>query len=178
MRNTLFLLLTFITVTPCLKAQEAEIDRLLQNELKYTFPSIYFKHNSTNYAPMPYRTDSCYKFIAINYNKTINSLVIWRDSAETEGLTIKRIQKIKGELKKYLKPADIEIVSMGDEQKISRRTIGMTTDKTKIDKLLSLNSVFDISKTRVLPKTDKKKKSRRRLVWTGWKTGFHWSTAG
>lgn len=24
----------------------------------------------------------------------------------------------------------------------------------------------------------KKKKVRRRLVWTGWRTGFHWSTAG
>jgi len=24
----------------------------------------------------------------------------------------------------------------------------------------------------------KKKKVRRRLVWTGWRTGFHWSTSG
>jgi hypothetical protein len=24
----------------------------------------------------------------------------------------------------------------------------------------------------------KKRKNRRRLVWTGWRTGFHWSTAG
>lgn len=24
----------------------------------------------------------------------------------------------------------------------------------------------------------KEKKSRRRLIWTGWRTGFHWSTAG
>lgn len=32
----------------------------------------------------------------------------------------------------------------------------------------------------ILPheKEVKKKKKRKRLVWTGWKTGFHWDTAG
>lgn len=63
---------------------------------------------------------------------------------------------------------------MGNAQKVSRRTINMTSDSAKIAYLLSLNSVFDVSKTHYTAQ----KKKRRRLVWTGWKHGFHWSTAG
>lgn len=162
--------LLFISTGLC--GQVSEIDRLIQNEFKMTFPSIYFKHNSTDYAPMPYKIDSCLKYIALNYNKDINSLVIWQDVTETEALTYKRIKKLRAGLRKYIRNDAIEIISMEQEQKISRRTINMTSDKSKIDYLLSLNSVFDISKTRI---PSKKKKVRRHLVWTGWKTGLHWS---
>lgn len=165
---TIFFL--FMALTLC--GQDAEIDRLISNEFKMTFPSIYFKHNSTDFATMPYSIDSCFKFISQNYKKDINSLVIWRDSIETERLTKKRIKKLRAGLRKYLRNEAIKIISMGQEQKISRRTIKMTADKAKIDYLLTLNSVFDISKTRIPPI---KKKSKRRLVWTGWKTGLHWS---
>ena len=175
MRTFAKLTIVLLYLATGLRGQDSEIDRLIESEFKMTFPSIYFKHNSTDYAPMPYKIDSCFKHIALNYNKDINSLVIWRDSTETEALTDKRIKKLRSGLRKYLRNDAIEIISMEQAQKISRRTINMTSDKVKIDYLLSLNSVFDISKTRVPPK---KKKGRRRLVWTGWKTGFHWSDAG
>lgn len=38
---------------------------------------------------------------------------------------------------------------MGEKQKISRHVINMASDSTKIKYLLSLNSVFDISKSRI-----------------------------
>lgn len=174
------LTIILLCITIGLKGQDTEIDLLIENELKMTFPSIHFKHNSTNYAPMPYKTDSCFKYIALNYNKDINSLVIWRDSSETEELTRQRIQILQTGLKKYIKIGSVAIHSMGQEQKVSRQTISKTSDKSKIDYLLALNSVFDISKTHISPGL-KKKKARKRLphlVWTGWRTGFHWSTLG
>ncbi len=220
MQTLVKLTLILLLLSTKLLGQDSEIDRLVQNELKMTFSSIYFKHNSTDYASMPYSVDSCFKYIALHFDENLNSLVIWRDTAETEDLTIKRIKKLKLALKKYLRNKEFEIYSMGNEQKVSRHTINMTSDSSKIKYLLTLNSVFDISKTR-LPfktkeshilhpnifckscwkngfhlnkrgrevrkmarrnkqneKTPQKKKKRRRLVWTGWKTGFHWSTAG
>lgn len=177
---TRFIIL-FILLSIQLYSQEREVDRLMQSELKMTFPSIYFKHKSTDYAKMPYTLDSCFKHIALNYNKDINSLVIWRDTMESEALTKKRIKKLNVALRKYIKNGDIEIYSMQQEQKISRRTIKQTADKTKVDYLLTQNSVFDISKTHIPYKRPEHKKERKgipRLVWTGWRTGFHWSSAG
>ena len=172
------ILLLLLFIPPKLKGQDSETDRLIRSELKMTFPSIYFKHNSTDYAPMPYTVDSCFKYIALHFEDNINSLVIWRDSTETEELTNKRIEILKAGLKKYIRPGKIEIHSMGNKQKISRQTINMTSDSTKIEYLLSLNSVLDISKTGFPPEKKNKKKKRRRLVWTGWRNGFHWSTPG
>jgi hypothetical protein len=142
----LTIILFFISVQ--LQGQESEIDRLIQSELKMTFPSIHFKHKSTDYASMPYSIDSSFKYIASRFDENINSLVIWRDTTETEDLTNKRIKKIKKALKKYLQTKEFEIYSMGNEQKVSRHTIKMTSDSSKIKYLLILNSVFDISKTR------------------------------
>lgn len=141
--------LTIIFLVLCfrLQAQETEIDRLLHSELKMTFPSIYFKHNSTEYAKMPYTVDSCFRHIAKQFDKDVTALVIWRDSAETEELTTQRIKILKTGLNKYLRKRDIKIRSMGEQQKISRHTIGMTNDSVKIAYLLSLNSVMDVSKT-------------------------------
>ncbi len=173
--RTLIKLTILFFVSTITHAQETEIDRLIANELKMTFPSIYFKHNSVDFTTMPYSVDSCFKYIALNFDKSVNSLVIWRDSAETEALTNKRITRLKTGLRKYIRDNNIEIQSMGNNQKVSQQTISMTSDNTKIKYLLSLNSVFDISKTRIQAKTPEKKKSRRRLVWTGWDTGFHWS---
>lgn len=169
------LVLFLIFIASGLSAQNTEIDRLISNELKMTFPSIYFKHNSTDHAVMPYTVDSCFQYIAQHFEENINSLVIWRDSTESEELTDQRIDKLKKGMRKYLRREKIEIHSMGKQQKISRQTINMTTDSDKIEYLLSLNSVFDISKTAFPPPV---KKKRRRLVWTGWRHGFHWSTPG
>lgn len=168
-------ILVFLIFSTKLLCQNSEIDRLITGEFKMTFPSIYFKHNSPDYAAMPYTADSCFKYMALNFNNTINSLVIWRDSAETEVLTNKRIQKLKLGLKKYIKNTKTEIYSMGNEQKISRHTIKQTADKSKVSYLLSLNSVFEISKTRV----NKKIKYNNHIMspsitcWGCWKSGFH-----
>ena len=204
-----------LLVANVLFSQNNDLNRLPDKELQMTFPSIYFKHNSTNYADMPYKVDSCFKYIALHFDQNINSLVIWRDSLETEVLTNARIKKLSAQLKKHLRKNNFEIISMADQQKISRYTLQKTDEQTNRDYLLSLNSCFDFSKTKVPLKTtnshiirpkiwckdcwkngfhlDKKsrtlrkiarknkssagqKKERRKLVWTGWKTGFHWSS--
>lgn len=170
-------LLIVLVLSSRLCAQEKEIDRLIQNELKMSFPSIYFKHNSTDYAVMPYTVDSCFKYIALHFNDNINSLVIWRDSTETEELTIKRIKKLNIGLRKHIRNEEIEIHSMENQQKISRPTFHMTSDSTKIQYLLSLNSVFDISKTHF--QKDKVSKSVDHILhpkiwcWHCWMSGFH-----
>jgi hypothetical protein len=127
--------------------QDPEIDRLIDNEFKVTFPGVYFKHNTIEYATMPYTVDSCFKYIALHI-KDINDLVIWRDSLETERLTQQRIKKLKIELRKY-KVTGIRIESMRKEQKISRRTIEAGTGSAQIKYLLALNSVFEIAQTRL-----------------------------
>ena len=138
------LLLILLVATSGLHCQVTEIDRLIKGELQMTFPSIYFKTNSVGYAAMPYTVDSCFKYIAIHIND-INSLVIWRDSSETEQLTTKRIKKLKTGLHKYTPSGKITILSMGKAQKISQQTIQMAADSVQIHYLLSLNSVFDVS---------------------------------
>ncbi len=54
MRTLIRLTLLLFFVSSRLQAQEPEMDRLIQNEFKMTFPSIYFKHQSSEYAAMPY----------------------------------------------------------------------------------------------------------------------------
>lgn len=235
-------------------SENARVD----NTLKMTFPSIYFKHRSVDYASMPYSADSCYRYIAAHIDD-INDFVIWRDTLESEKLSRKRIRKIKSALNEFKGVGGIFIVSMEDKQKISRLTIDNTKDSMQVKYLMNLNSVFEISQTskaennkfkshlfyprpwcidcwrsgfhikarqrlRKLAKknklkqleeekniqshelivsenqnnstnkskkesktkeddkskieTKKKKKVRRRLVWTGWKTGFRWSASG
>ena len=168
----LTIILFFISVR--LQGQESEIDRLIQSELKMTFPSIHFKHKSTDYASMPYSVDSSFKYIALHFDDNINSLVIWRDTDEKEDLTTKRIKKIKKALKKYLQTKEFEIYSMSNEQKVSRHTMNMTSDSSKIKYLLTLNSVFDISKTR-LPFKSKDSHIIHPNIFckSCWKNGFH-----
>lgn len=218
MKVPVFILIIF---TSCLHAQDKGIQSKINNgELKMNFPSIYFKNNSTDYAAMPYSADSCFKYIIANINY-INDLVVWRDSLEPEKLSKQRIKKIKTALHKYKEVRGIPIESMKNEQKISRHTIEMLTDKIQTGYLLSLNSVFEISATRFekqakytnhimrpriwcwqcwitgfhtvarrkikrIQKQQKEneqvashqEKYRRRLVWRGWKSGFHWSSSG
>ena len=111
-----------------------------------TFPSIYFKHNSADYASMPYSVDSCFRYIAANFDDIV-SYTIWRDSLETDALSKRRIKKLKTDLNRFTPAGQVEIQSMGKEQKISRYTINKGKDKKQIQYLLSLNSVLDISKT-------------------------------
>lgn len=215
-----FLILLFVGGLT-LRGQNSDLTRLMQEELSMTFPSIYFKNNSTEYAAMPYVVDSCFRYIANNV-KDIVSYVIWRDSLETEKLTHARIKKLKTDLKRYAPKNKVKIASMGSAQKISRHTINRA-NKEQQQYLLTLNSVFDISKTFLPPDKinsshilhpkiwcwkcwkngfhldkrsreyrkmarrnqqdprtaeTKKKRGLRRLVWTGWRTGFHWSTPG
>lgn len=204
----LFLLLITVFTS---YSQKKEIDKLAEGELKMTFPSVYFKNNSTEYAEMPQKADSILRFLAA-HKKEIKSYVIWRDSTETEELTKKRIEKLKRSLAAY-KSGGINIQSMGNAQKISRYTINKAEDFGQNQYLLSLNSVFEVARTRLPNKTTKKKhrsfslpcwmnpnldrsgrqhckeekrilrnqkekKHLPRLVWCGWKYGFHWDTPG
>jgi hypothetical protein len=176
MNASIKFIIIFCFILPQFQAQESEIDRLMKSEFKMTFPSIYFIHNTTHYAKMPYSIDSCFKNISLNFDDNINSLVIWRDSAESIDLTSKRIKKLKFELRKYLPRKDFEIYAIGNEQKISRHTIRMTSDSSKINYLLSLNSVFDISKTQFQKKISQKESHiLRPKIWclNCWKSGFH-----
>jgi hypothetical protein len=170
------LILIFLGCTTLLRAQVKDTDSLLSSgELKMTFPSIYFKHNSTDYATMPYPADSCFKYMALHI-KDVYSFDIWRDIDETEELTNKRIKKLKEGLNKYTPSNRIEIHSMGDQQKISRKTVERGVDNEHIEYLLSLNSSFDISKSRFREKQRTKiphEKLPRLWCIACWKHGFH-----
>ncbi len=137
------LVLLFI-FTSSLHAQNPEVEKLLEGELKMTYPSIYFKHNSEEYAAMPYPVDSCFKYIA-SHLKYLNSIVIWRDSSETEFLTNARIKKLQRDLNKYPPFGYVDIKSMGNAQKISQRTIKKASTDQQLQYLLSFNSVLDVS---------------------------------
>ena len=139
-----FLLSLLLFITTTLPAQNPEVERLIEGELKMTYPSIYFAHNSTDYAAMPYTVDSCYKYIAGNI-KYLNSIVIWRDSSETEQLTGARIKKIKLDLNKYIPSRNVDIESMENLHKLSQRTINKASDDRQLQYLLSFNAVLDVS---------------------------------
>ena len=177
--HNLIIILLFFSET--IRGQDSEINRLLEGEFKMTFPSIYFKHNSSNYAEMPYSVDSCFKYIATNI-KNINNYPVWRDSSEKENLTYIRIQKLKSDLNKYVPSKQIHFQSMGTAQKITRQTIEKSADDKQKQYLLSLNSVLDVSgaiKNKIIPSKEKKQiKEIPHLVWCGWKYGFHWSNNG
>jgi len=127
-----------------LRGQSSDVETRIKNgELQMSFPSIYFKNNSIDYAEMPYTVDSCFKYIA-EHIKYLNSLNVWRDSSETDQLTYKRIKKLRSDLDKYTQ-AQLNIKSIGNSQKISQRTIRSGKDMAQIEYLRSLNSVFDVS---------------------------------
>ena len=177
MQTVAKLVLTLLFISPTLRGQSTEIQTRIDNgELKMTFPSVYFEHNSTEYSTMPYTVDSCFKYIAFHI-KDINDLVIWRDSLETEKLTNQRIKKLKTALSKY-KVTGIYIESMGKEQKISRRTIETTTDSTQNKYLLTLNSVFEIAKTRLQNKKNSMDTHGLWVFGTCWKHAFHLNKNG
>lgn len=136
--------LIFLLLTTTLHAQNPEVEKLLEGELKMTYPSIYFVHNSTEYAEMGYTVDSCFKYIA-GHIKYLNSIVIWRDSSETEQLTGARIKKLKLDINKYVASRNVDIESMEGLQKISQRTINKATTDKQRQYLLSFNSVLDVS---------------------------------
>lgn len=155
LRWILFIL--FFSMFGDIGAQSSELNTRLSNgELKMRFPGIYFEHNSTEYAKMPYRLDSCFMYIA-KHVEDIKNYVIWRDSAEPEGLTQKRLRKIKAELKPYVSTGSIHIESMKAQQKISRYTMRQAESRAQFQYLLTLNSVFEVSVSR-LPDMGKKKK--------------------
>ena len=163
MRTLTKLTIIFLYLSTRLLGQNAKIDRLVDSELKMTFPSIYFKPNSTDYALLPYTVDSCFNYIA-EHIEDINDLVIWRDSLENEKLTNQRIKKLKIGLSKRKETRNIYIESMGNKQKISRHTIEMANEKYQTQYLLSLNCVFEIAKTYL---TSEKKWWQRRTHYEG-----------
>jgi hypothetical protein len=157
------ILLIFLVCSLSLYGQKNRI----QPELSMTYPNIYFKHNSLEYAAMPYTVDSCFKYIAVNI-KNLYSLDIYRDSAETDQLTNKRIKKLNTDMHKYLSLGRLNIKPAGKAQKFSQLTIYNGSDSTQIQYLLSLNSVFDVSaslmKKKVKLKKFKKKKCHCCLI--------------
>jgi hypothetical protein len=170
------IILTLLVCTTWLHAQEKKFEDRINSGLKMNFPSIYFKHNSTDYAEMPYAVDSCFKYIA-DHIKYLNDLTIWRDSIEVDQLAYKRIKKLRADLSKYTL-STLNIQSMGDAQKISQHTIYTATDPEQIQYLLALNSVFDVSGAiRTKRKKEKwKDKSHVELprpwCWSCWRHGF------
>jgi hypothetical protein len=172
------IMLVFFAGCTLFQAQVKNADDWLNTGgFKMTFPSIYFKHNSTDYATMSYTVDSCFKYIALHFKDNINCLVIWRDSLEAEELTNQRIKKLKLQLHKYTSCNRVDVYSMGEEQKISRRTINKCVDPARIEYLLSFNSVLDISKTRFPSKRKWSIKSHvdlpRPWCLACWRSGFH-----
>jgi len=139
-----------------------------------TFPSIYFKNKTTDYATMPYTVDSCFNYIAQHIND-IKAYVIWKDSSETEQLTNKRIRKLRLALKKYAPAAEIYIHTMGKQQKLAPHTIATGVGEEQVQFLLSLNAVFDISETGDKIEKQWKKKGHgnnpRIWCWKCWKRG-------
>lgn len=64
-------------------------------------------------------------------------------------------------------------------QKINIDSIQITpSPPQRIDSVRIAPKKQETVEAPVVQKQVKKKKVRRRLVWTGWRTGFHWSTAG
>ena len=142
-RATSIVIILFL-LTKSLHAQNPEVENLMQGDLKLIYPSIYFKHNSEEYAPMPYSADSCIKYIA-SHLKYLNCIVIWRDSSETEFITNARIKKVLHDISKYTALGNVDIKSMKDAQKISQRTIKKASNDKELQYLLSFNSVLDVS---------------------------------
>lgn len=142
-----YLILIPLIIATGLRGQVTQMDKMLEGELRMTFPSIYFKNNSIDYAEMPYPADSCFKFMAANI-KDINCFVIWRDKSESEELLKSRIKKLKSDLNRFTSEK-IDIQSMGTLQRLSEQTIQKGIGKDQIQFLLSLNSMFDICRTRM-----------------------------
>lgn len=132
-----------------LEAQSAAVGKRVDaGELQMDFPGIYFRHNSTEYAPMPYRVDSCLRYLIQHYDD-IRSFVMWRDSSESEKLSADRISKIEADLQALKFHKTFRTRSMGNAQKVSYYTIRQCNSVAEADRLLSLNSVFEIAKSRL-----------------------------
>ncbi|MBC7864455.1 MAG: hypothetical protein IAF38_15885 [Bacteroidia bacterium] len=155
-----------LLLTTAFRSQNKEIERLMRSEFKMTYPSVHFKHNSADFAAMPYSADSCFKFIA-RHIEDINSLVIWRDSSETEELSKLRIKKLRKGIRKYTRWHGKRIKSMKTAQKISQLTIYKDTDSNQVQYLLSLNSVFDVSAV-IIPPPGKKSHAEKPRWWCRW----------
>jgi hypothetical protein len=157
------IILIILVCTFSLHGQKNSTQARLNNaELSMAYPNIYFKHNSIEYAQMPYSVDSCFKYIAVNI-KNLYSLDIYRDSSETDQLTYKRIKKLQADMKKYLSSGRLNIKSAGKAQKISQHVIYKGSDSTQIQYLLSLNSVFDVSGSLMKKKIKMKKPKKNKI---------------
>jgi hypothetical protein len=116
-QRTAKIILIFLVCATSLHGQKNSMQsRSTTAELSMAYPNIYFKHNSIEYAEMPYAVDSCFKYIAVNI-KNLYSLDIWRDSSETDQLTYKRIKKLQTDMHKYLPSGRLNIKSAGKAQK-------------------------------------------------------------
>jgi hypothetical protein len=110
---------------------------------KMEFPNIYFKLNSTDYADMPYKVDSCFKMMVkhINIDSVHNNIYLFfrRDSSETDQLTEKRIVKLKQDLNKFKITSKIYFKNSGTSQKIVK-------ENRKIKRrILTLRSVVEVN---------------------------------
>lgn len=156
----------FIWLVNFLQAQNKDFDRLIKNEFKMTFPSVYFKNNSTEFAQMPYTADSCFKYVADNI-ENLKTMSIWRDSSESSQLNKLRIKQLKKGIRKHIKFGALRIKSVNERQKITSHTISLFTDSLQTKYLLSLNAVFDVSSVVMLPKV-KKSHTQKPRWWCRW----------
>ena len=81
-----------------------------QSDQQMTFPNIYFKLNTADYAKMPYTVDSCLKFLVNNIKaKGEPNLAMFRDTVETDLLCKRRIKRFKYDLNKYMAADNLKI---------------------------------------------------------------------
>lgn len=172
MKALIFSLILFLFSEFQVNAQTADIP----GEQKMTFPSVYFRSNSVEYAEMPYTADSCYKYIAGHKKNEIGYLIVWHDPSEPDVIASQRLDKVKAEIAKYHPAGKIRIVFMNEGNKISKETLekARTTDEKKY--LLMLNTSIDYSPTR----TNKNQGTYYNHIWyprpwclACWRHGFH-----
>jgi hypothetical protein len=166
-----FIFLFILSTSLNLYSQPPEIS----DELKMTFPSIYFKNNSVEYAEMPYTTDSCFKYIT-GHKKEVGYMVVWHDPGEPDVIAIERLDKVKNEIAKYHPEGKIHFVIMSEESKLSKETIEKARTPEEKKYLLALNSVIDYSPSRI----NKNQGTYYNHIWyprpwclACWKHGFH-----
>ena len=115
---------------------------LFSQDKAMVYPTLYFKHKSIEYAEMPYSADSALRYFK---GKTIDVIPIFRDSNETNKLSIKRAEKVKIDISKYTSTNNVKIQNVGAiAPKVYQFEIKKMKNKKTKKILQSLNSRVEI----------------------------------